>query len=221
MSVRVLIVDDQELVRSGFAMILNHQPDLEVVGEAGDGARAVDLARSLKPDVVLMDLRMPVMDGVEATRRILSVPMETPVRILVLTTFDDDESVYAALRAGASGFILKDVPARELAVAIRVVAAGQSLFAPSVTRRIIERFVERPAAVDRDLQRRAEQLTDREREVLRLVSTGLSNAEIGDRLFVSEATIKSHVSHILTKLDARDRAQAVAFAYEAGMIRLS
>jgi DNA-binding NarL/FixJ family response regulator len=219
MSIRVLVVDDQELVRTGFAMILNHQPDLEVVGEAPDGARAVELARTLKPDVILMDLRMPVMDGVDATRRILALPQEYPVRVLVLTTFDDDESVYAALRAGASGFILKDVPARELATAIRVVAAGQSLFAPSVTRRIIERFVERPAAVDKDLQRRAESLSDRELEVLRLVSAGLSNAEIGARLFVSEATIKSHVSHVLTKLVARDRAQAVAVAYEAGLLR--
>lgn len=218
MSIRVLIVDDQELVRTGFAMILNHQPDFDVVGEAPDGARAVNLARTLKPDVVLMDLRMPVMDGVEATRRILALTMESPVRVLVLTTFDDDESVYAALRAGASGFILKDVPARELAGAIRVVAAGQSLFAPSVTRRIIERFVERPAAVDKDLKRRTDSLSEREQEVLRLVSTGLSNAEIGEKLFVSEATVKSHVSHILTKLVARDRAQAVAMAYEAGLL---
>ena len=218
MSIRILVVDDQELVRTGFAMILNHQPDLEVIGEASDGARAVDMARDLKPDVVLMDLRMPVMDGVEATRRILALPTEAPVRVLVLTTFDDDESVYASLRAGASGFILKDVPAAELAGAIRVIAAGQSLFAPSVTRRIIERFVERPATVDKDLKRRTDSLSDRELEVLRLVSTGLSNAEIGERLFVSEATIKSHVSHILTKLVARDRAQAVAMAYEAGLI---
>jgi DNA-binding NarL/FixJ family response regulator len=219
MSIRVLVVDDQELVRTGFAMILDHQPDIEVVGEAPDGARAVELARSLEPDVVLMDLRMPVLDGVEATRRIVGLPAESPIRILVLTTFDDDESVYAALRAGASGFILKDVPARELAGAIRVVAAGQSLFAPSVTRRIIERFVERPGAVDKDLQRRVDSLTEREQGVLRLVSTGLTNAEIADRLFVSEATVKSHVSHILTKLVARDRAQAVAFAYEAGLLK--
>jgi DNA-binding NarL/FixJ family response regulator len=218
MSIRVLVVDDQELVRTGFAMILAHQPDFDVVGEASDGASAVELARTLRPDVVLMDLRMPVMDGVEATRRIVAMTGEGPIRVLVLTTFDDDESVYAALRAGASGFILKDVPARELAGAIRVVAAGQSLFAPSVTRRLIERFVERPAAVDRDLRRRADLLTEREMEVLRLVSTGLSNLEIGERLFVSEATIKSHVSHILTKLDARDRAQAVAIAYEARLI---
>jgi DNA-binding NarL/FixJ family response regulator len=221
MSIRVLVVDDQELVRTGFTMILNNQSDIEVVGEAPDGARAVEVARALQPDVVLMDLRMPVLDGVEATRRILALAAENPARVLVLTTFDDDESVYAALRAGASGFILKDVPARELAGAIRVVAAGQSLFAPSVTRRIIERFVERPAAVDKDLQRRAGSLTEREQEVLRLVSTGLSNAEIGERLFVSEATVKSHVSHILTKLVARDRAQAVAMAYEAGLIGAS
>lgn len=218
MSIRILVVDDQDLVRTGFAMILNHQPDLEVVGEAANGAKAVDMARELKPDVVLMDLRMPVMDGVEATRRILALSTDTPVRVLVLTTFDDDESVYASLRAGASGFILKDVPAAELAGAIRVIAAGQSLFAPSVTRRIIERFVERPATVDKDLKRRTDSLSDRELDVLRLVSTGLSNAEIGERLFVSEATVKSHVSHILTKLVARDRAQAVAMAYEAGLI---
>jgi DNA-binding NarL/FixJ family response regulator len=217
MSIRVLVVDDQELVRTGFAMILNHQSDLEVVGEASDGAQAVELTRTLKPDIVLMDLRMPVMDGVEATRRITAMATDAPVRVLVLTTFDDDESVYAALRAGASGFMLKDVPARELANSIRVVAAGQSLFAPSVTRRVIERFVER-RTTDRDLQRRADLLSEREREVLRWVSRGLSNAEIGDRLFVSEATVKSHVSHILTKLEARDRAQAVAFAYEAGLI---
>lgn len=218
MSIRILVVDDQDLVRTGFAMILNHQPDLEVVGEAANGAKAVDMARELKPDVVLMDLRMPVMDGVEATRRILALSTDSPIRVLVLTTFDDDESVYASLRAGASGFILKDVPAAELAGAIRVIAAGQSLFAPSVTRRIIERFVERPATVDKDLKRRTDSLSDRELDVLRLVSTGLSNAEIGERLFVSEATIKSHVSHILTKLVARDRAQAVAMAYEAGLI---
>ena len=218
MSIRILVVDDQELVRTGFTMILDHQPDLDVVGVADNGAQAIEMARTIEPDIVLMDLRMPVMDGVEATRRILAMPTERPVRVLVLTTFDDDESVYAALRAGASGFILKDVPARELAGAIRVVAAGQSLFAPSVTRRLIERFVERPGIVDRDLQRRANSLSEREREVLRLVSTGLSNAEIGDRLYVSEATIKSHVSHILTKLVARDRAQAVAMAYEAGLI---
>lgn len=218
MSIRILVVDDQELVRTGFTMILDHQPDLDVVGVAHNGAQAVEMARTIEPDIVLMDLRMPVMDGVEATRRILAMPTEHPIRVLVLTTFDDDESVYAALRAGASGFILKDVPARELAGAIRIVVAGQSLFAPSVTRRIIERFVERPATVDRDLQRRANSLSEREQEVLRLVSTGLSNAEIGDRLFVSEATIKSHVSHILTKLVARDRAQAVAMAYEAGLI---
>ena len=218
MSIRILVVDDQDLVRTGFAMILNHQPDLEVVGEAANGAKAVDMARELKPDVVLMDLRMPVMDGVEATRRILALSTDSPIRVLVLTTFDDDESVYASLRAGASGFILKDVPAAELAGAIRVIAAGQSLFAPSVTRRIIERFVERPATVDKDLKRRTDSLSDRELDVLSLVSTGLSNAEIGERLFVSEATVKSHVSHILTKLVARDRAQAVAMAYEAGLI---
>lgn len=217
MSIRVLVVDDQELVRAGFVMIIDHQPDLEVVGEAADGAEAVEQARTLQPDVVLMDLRMPTVDGVEATRRIVALAAAHPIRILVLTTFDDDQSVYASLRAGASGFLLKDLPPRELADAVRVVAAGQSLFAPTVTRRIIERFVaQRP--LDKNLQRRAELLSEREQEVLRCVGKGLTNAQIAGRLFVGEATIKSHVSHILGKLGARDRAQAVAFAYEAGMI---
>jgi DNA-binding NarL/FixJ family response regulator len=205
-SIRVLVVDDQELVRAGFVMIIDHQSDLEVVGEAADGAEAVAQARTLQPDVVLMDLRMPV-----------ALAAAHPIRILVLTTFDDDQSVYASLRAGASGFLLKDVPPRELADAVRVVAAGQSLFAPTVTRRIIERFVaQRP--LDKNLQRRAELLSEREQEVLRCVGKGLTNAQIAGRLFVGEATIKSHVSHILGKLGARDRAQAVAFAYEAGML---
>lgn len=217
MTTRVLVVDDQELVRSGIVMIVNHQEDLEVVGEAIDGADAIAKARTLRPDVVLMDLRMPKMDGVEATRRIIALDMPSPIRVLILTTFDDDELVYASLRAGASGFLLKDAPTRELTDGIRIVAQGQSLLAPRVTRRIIERFVsQRPR--DPDLLRRASSLSEREQEVLRLLAQGLSNAEIGERLFVGEATVKSHVSHILDKLGARDRAQAVALGYEAGVI---
>jgi DNA-binding NarL/FixJ family response regulator len=219
MTTRVLVVDDQELVRSGIVMIVGHQEDLEVVGEAVDGADAVSRARSLRPDVVLMDLRMPRMDGVEATRRIVALDTVDPIRVLVLTTFDDDEFVYASLRAGASGFLLKDAPPRELIEGIRVVAGGQSLLAPRVTRRIIERFVaQRPR--DPDLVRRGESLSERERDVLRLLAQGLSNAEIGEALFIGEATVKSHVSHILDKLEARDRAQAVALGYEAGLIPL-
>jgi DNA-binding NarL/FixJ family response regulator len=218
-SIRVLIVDDQELVRTGFALILDHQPDLEVVGSAADGAEAIAEATRLLPDVVLMDLRMPNLDGVEATRAIVGMDVERPIRVLVLTTFDDDGSVYASLRAGASGFLLKDVPPQELAQAVRTVAAGQALLAPAVTRGIIERFVN-TWPVDADLQGRARELTDRETEVLRCVGRGLSNAEIAAELFVGEATVKSHVSHILTKLRARDRAQAVAFAYECGLIRV-
>jgi len=219
MTTRVLVVDDQELVRSGIVMIVDHQEDLEVVGEAVDGADAIAKARTLRPDVVLMDLRMPNMDGVESTRRIVELDTLNPIRVLILTTFDEDELVYASLRAGASGFLLKDAPPRELTNGIRTVAQGQSLLAPRVTRRIIERFVsQRP--VDPDLQRRATSLSEREQEVLRLLAHGLSNAEIGERLFVGEATVKSHVSHILDKLGARDRAQAVAFGYEAGLIKL-
>lgn len=219
MTTRVLVVDDQELVRSGIVMIVDHQEDLEVVGEAIDGADAIAKARTLRPDVVLMDLRMPKMDGVESTRRIVELDTLNPIRVLILTTFDDDELVYASLRAGASGFLLKDAPPRELTDGIRTVAQGQSLLAPRVTRRIIERFVsQRPA--DPDLQRRATSLSEREQEVLRLLAHGLSNAEIGERLFVGEATVKSHVSHILDKLGARDRAQAVALGYEAGLIKL-
>jgi len=218
-SVRVLIVDDEELVRTGLALIVDHQPDLEVVGEASDGVRAVEEARRLQPDVVLMDLRMPTLDGIEATRRIGKLEAANPIRILVLTTFDDDESVYASLQAGASGFLLKDVPPKDLVEAVRVVAAGHSLLAPKVTRVIIEKFVARHP-VDAGLQQRAELLTERELEVLRFVGKGLSNAEIGEQLFVSEATIKSHVSHILTKLGARDRAQAVALGYEVGSLQV-
>jgi DNA-binding NarL/FixJ family response regulator len=209
----VLLADDQQLVRSGFRMILRADPGLEVVGEAGDGVEAVALARQLRPDVVLMDVRMPRVDGIEATRRIRA--MDVAPRVLVLTTFDLDEYVYAALRAGAGGFLLKDAPEEQLAAAIRVVADGGSLFAPSVTRRLIERFVE---PTDRTLPV-LDALSPRELEVLRLLARGLSNTEIATELVVSEHTVKSHVAHVLGKLGVRDRIQAVIVAYESGLVR--
>ena len=215
--IRVLVADDQTLVRAGFRVLVESAPDLEVVGEAGDGVEAVELARRELPDVVLMDIRMPRMDGLEATRRILALDRAEGVRVLVLTTFDLDEYVYEALRAGASGFLLKDTPPADLLAAIRVVAAGDALLAPSVTRRLIAEFVRRPepnavtpAALDA--------LTDREREVLALVARGLSNAEIAELLVVSGATAKTHVSRVLAKLGARDRAQLVMLAYETGLV---
>ncbi len=210
--IRVLLADDQALVRAGFSMIIKAEPGIEVVGEAGDGAEAVALAHDLAPDVVLMDVRMPEMDGIEATRSI--VAGDGAPRVLVLTTFDLDEYVYEALRAGASGFLLKDAPEDQLLAGIRIVAAAGSLFAPSVTRRLIERFAgaraaSRPPSLD--------ELTPRELEVLRLVARGLSNAEIATTLFLSEHTVKTHVAHILRKLDLRDRVQAVVLAYESGI----
>jgi DNA-binding NarL/FixJ family response regulator len=211
--IRVLLADDQGLVRAGFRMILRAEPDIEVVGEAGDGEEAVARARETSPDVVLMDIRMPGVDGVEATRRIADTGGP---RVLVLTTFDLDEYVYEALRAGASGFLLKDVPEEQLVAAIRVVAAGGSLFAPTVTRRLIEEFARRvrapepPAALD--------ELTPRELEVLRLVARGLSNAEIAAELVVSEHTTKTHVASVLSKLSLRNRVQAVVLAYETGLV---
>jgi len=212
--IRVLLADDQALVRAGFRMILKAEPGIEVVGESADGREAVELAGSLGPDVVLMDIRMPELDGIEATRRIVDGD-EAP-RVLVLTTFDLDEYVYEALRAGASGFLLKDAPEEQLVAGIRVVAGGGSLFAPAVTRRLIERFAgakpaPTPAAFD--------DLTPRELEVLRLVARGLSNAEIAETLVVSEHTVKTHVARILSKLDLRDRVQAVVLAYEAGIVK--
>jgi DNA-binding NarL/FixJ family response regulator len=212
--IRVLLADDQSLVRAGFRMILAAEPGIDVVGQAADGAEAVGLARELDPDVVLMDVRMPVMDGIEATRQIV-LGDESP-RVLVLTTFDLDEIVYDALRAGASGFLLKDAPEERLTTAIRVVAEGGSLFAPSVTRRLIEEFARhapsaRPPALD--------ELTARETEVLRLVARGLTNAEIAAGLVVSEHTVKTHVARILMKLDLRDRTQAVVLAYESGLVQ--
>lgn len=209
----VLVVDDQALVRGGFTMILEAEADITVLGEAVDGQQAVRLAATLQPDVVLMDVRMPVMDGVEATRRITAAGRS---RVLMLTTFDLDEYVYDAIRAGASGFLLKDVRPRELGHAVRTVAAGESLLAPAVTRRFLAEFVRRPPPGRRPEQ--VDQLTERELEVLTLVGGGWSNAEIAARLFVSETTIKTHVSHILTKLHLRDRVQAVVLAYETGLV---
>lgn len=211
----VLIADDQALVRGGFHSILSGQEDIEVVGEAADGAEAVEAAERLRPDVVLMDVRMPGVDGIEATRRIVARGL--PSRVLVLTTFDVDDYVYEAMRAGASGFLLKTAPPRQLADAVRTVAAGDALLAPSVTRRLVEQFVRRPppgAAVPPGL----EELTGRELDVLRLLARALSNAEIAAELVVSEATVKSHVNRILGKLRLRDRAQAIVLAYETGLV---
>ncbi len=217
MSIRVLIVDDQELVRIGFRLFLETQPGLAVVGEAGDGEEAIERVRELRPDVVLMDIRMPTMDGVEATAKLTSGAIEPAPRVLVLTTFDLDEYVFGALRAGAAGFLLKDAPRERLIEAIRVVHGGEALLSPSITRRLIEDFAARsdpikpPAAV-------LAELTPREREVLGLVAHGLSNAEIAARLVVTEATVKSHVGAVLLKLGLRDRVQAVVFAYEHGIV---
>jgi DNA-binding NarL/FixJ family response regulator len=216
-SIRVGIADDQALVRDGFRVQLGLVPDLQFVGEASNGAQAVALARQQRPDVLLMDVRMPVLDGIEATRRITSDAGTAGVRILMLTTFDLDEHVYAALAAGASGFLLKDVTPDELFAAIRVIASGESLLAPSVTTRLIREFVARPTA-GRPRADLLADLTNREREVLLLVAGGLSNGEIAGRLVVSPATAKTHVSRILTKLGLRDRAQLVVLAYESGLI---
>jgi len=241
MTISVVVADDQALVRVGFCGIIAATPGLSVVGEAANGAEAVAVARAAKPDVVLMDVRMPVLDGIEATRQITASPQLADVRVIILTTFDLDEYVFAALRAGASGFLLKDTLPADLLTAIRVVAAGEALLAPSVTRRLISEFARTPApargpagaaagtmapasvpqsalappatATDRV----AQLLTERECEVLRLVATGMSNAEIADRLYISPATAKTHVAHLLTKLDARDRVQLVIIAYQAGL----
>jgi DNA-binding NarL/FixJ family response regulator len=215
--IRVLLADDQVLVRTGFGLILASEPDIEVVCEAENGSEAVAQATRLAPDVVVMDLRMPIMDGVEATGRIVAEAPST--RVLILTTFDADEFVVDALRAGASGFVLKDVPRAEFVRAIRIVAAGEALLAPSVTRRLLDRFAARLPARDGEAGERLRELTEREREILKLVARGQSNGEIAEHLTLAEPTVKSHVSHLLQKLQARDRAQLVMLAYESGLVR--
>jgi len=216
MSISVVVADDQELVRTGFRAILSSEPGIEVIGEAKDGREAVEAAKQLRPDVVLMDIRMPVLDGLAATRRVVTGPDSRP-RVLILTTFDLDEYVFEALRSGASGFMLKDSPADQLITAIRVVAEGDALLAPQITRRLISEFARRrpSTAMPEQLQT----LTDRETEVLKLVGRGLSNSEIAAELHVAETTVRTHVGHLLTKLGLRDRVQAVVLAYESGLIR--
>jgi DNA-binding NarL/FixJ family response regulator len=221
-TIRVLVADDQVMVREGFSVLLNAQPDVEVVGEAVNGREAVERAADLRPDVVLMDIRMPEMNGIEATRRIVGAAGEAGAaggtRVLVLTTFDLDEYVYQALCAGASGFLLKDASARQLAEGVRVVAAGEALLAPTVTRRLISEFTGRGAAPRPPARRRLGDLTERETEVLALIAQGLSNAEIATHLTVAESTVKTHVSRVLVKLGLRDRTQAAVFAYEARLV---
>jgi len=214
--IRVLMADDQALVRGGFRMILESQNDMEVVGEAEDGRQAVARSKELKPDVVLMDIRMPEMDGLEATRRLVDAP-EAP-RVLMLTTFDMNEYVYEAMKSGASGFLLKDVRPEQLAEAVRTVAAGDALLAPAITRRLIEEFVRRPPP-GQNRPAELDELTERELEVLKLIAKGLSNGELAKELFLSEATVKTHVTRILMKLHLRDRVQAVVLAYESGLIQ--
>ncbi|MFF4485467.1 response regulator [Streptomyces sp. NPDC001544] len=218
MTVRVVLADDQPLVRSGLRVIMADCPDLEVVGEAATGAEAVQLVRDVSPDVVVMDIRMPGMDGIEATRLITAGSAST--RVLVLTTFDEDDHVYGALRAGASGFVVKDMALDDILAAIRVVASGDALIAPGVTRRLIADFIRRPAAVPERSPGPVEGITEREREVLTLVGRGRSNTEIAEDLFITVATAKSHVSRLLTKLGARDRVQLVITAYETGLVTL-
>jgi len=216
--VRVLIADDQALVRAGFKMILEAEEDVEVVGEAADGGQALDEVRRLDPDVVLMDVRMPDLDGIEATRQLMADP-SVSTRVVMLTTFDMDEYVYEALQAGASGFLLKDVPPEQLVEGIRAVASGDALLAPSITKRVIEEFVRRPPQAARPAPQEVGDLTERELEVLRQIARGLSNAEIAQELYVSETTVKTHVAHVLQKLNLRDRVQAVVFAYESGLVQ--
>lgn len=216
MSIRVLVVDDQELVREGFALVLENEDDIEVVGEAGTGLEAVEASRAQRPDVILMDIRMPEMDGLEATKLIMD-GADWPVRVLILTTFDPDEYVYEALRAGASAFVLKDIPRADLISAVRTVSEGGALLAPSITKRLIGRFAQRLAA-DTAISGRLDRLTDREREVLTAIGHGYNNAEISDQLFIGTATVKSHINSLFTKLGLRDRAQAVVFAYESGLV---
>ncbi len=215
MSTSVLLADDQSMVRAGFRMILEAQPDIEVIGEAANGEQAADAVRRLRPDVVLMDIQMPGGDGLQATRRITENP-ELVTRVVILTTFERDEYVFEALQAGASGFLLKNAPPEQLVDAVRVVAAGEALLAPSVTRRIIEQFARRP--VEADVRERVESLTQREREVLVMLARGKSNSELAAELFVTEGTIKTHLSSLLAKLGLRDRVQAVVLAYESGLV---
>jgi DNA-binding NarL/FixJ family response regulator len=216
MTITVLIADDQAMVRGGLRLIVNTQYDMQVVGEASDGQQAIELARRLRPDVVLMDIRMPHLDGLEATRQLSSDQTLAATRLLILTTFDLDAYVYEALRAGASGFLLKDAPPEQLVDAIRIVARGDALLAPSITRRLIERFLRQPVLAAPG-SKPLDQLTAREREVLELIAHGLSNSEIAVRLYLTEATVKTHVAHIYRKLGLRDRAQAVVYAHEAGL----
>jgi len=215
-TIRVAVVDDQALVRRGFTLVLDHQPDIEVVAEAGNGREAIDVISRHRPDVVLMDIRMPEMDGLTATATLLQ-DADWPLKVVILSTFDPDEYVYRALQAGASGFILKDIPPESLAPAVRTVADGGALIDPSITRRLIGRFA-RKLATDTDLTHRLETLTNREREVLIELAKGASNAEMSESLYIGAATVKSHVSSVLTKLGLRDRAQAVVFAYESGVV---
>jgi DNA-binding NarL/FixJ family response regulator len=216
MTIRVLVADDQNLVRSGFVQLLSRDPDIEVVGEASDGDEAVRLAREVEPDVAVMDIRMPGLDGLEATRKLLASGRTEHIKVVVLTTYDTDENVFAALRFGASGFLLKDIEADELRNAVKTVAAGEALLSPSVTRRLIGEYTERLATAPLD-PTQLQVLTDREIEVLTLVAEGLSNSEIAEEIFLSPATVKTHVSRILTKLNARDRTQLVIIAYETGL----
>lgn len=216
MTIRVLLVDDQQLVRTGFRMILADEADIEVVGEAANGSEAVARARELGPDVIVMDLRMPVMDGVEATRRLVA---DGHARILVLTTFDADEHAVEAIRAGASGFLLKDVPPDDFVRALRIIASGEALIAPSVTKRLLDRFARLAVPADDAAVARVGELSERELEVLKLVAQGRSNREIADALTLAEPTVKTHVSHLLGKLEQRDRAQLVILAYEVGLVR--
>jgi DNA-binding NarL/FixJ family response regulator len=216
--IRILLVDDQQLVRVGFRMIVQDETDIEVVGEAADGRAAVELARHLAPDVIVMDIRMPILDGIEATRRIVRDGAAPGARVLVLTTFDADEHVIEALRAGASGFLLKDVTPSDFAAAIRVIASGDALLAPGVTRRLLDRYADRFEPLHPERNARLQELTERELEVMTLIARGLSNREIAESLVLAEPTDKTHVSHVLDKLGLRDRAQAVVLAYEAGLV---
>jgi DNA-binding NarL/FixJ family response regulator len=219
MTISILLADDDDLVRTALRMILESEPDFAIVGEASNGIEAVALARKTRPDIVLMDIQMPEMDGIEATRELVESSPETP-RVLVLTTFELDRYVFEALRAGASGFLLKRTPSDDLIAGIKVVAAGDALLSPSVTRRLVREFIKQPAPqADSGASARLSQLTERELEVLQLVAVGLSNGEIADRLYVSEGTVKTHVRRVFAKLDVRDRTQAVIFAFNAGLVR--